>query len=100
MGLPRGALGTGPPLERIIWLLVTAQIALQEVRAGSQPKSTLHLAGCQKTNEQIVPLSGGSLPAPYTCNRYQGCAWSKLEPPGQRLGWELGKKLTQRRKTK
>lgn len=55
-GLLRGALGTGPPLERIIWLLVAAQIVLQEVRAGGQPESTLHLAGCQKTNEQILPL--------------------------------------------
>ena len=33
---------------------------------GSHPESTLHLAGCQKTNEQILPLSGCSLPSPYT----------------------------------
>lgn len=98
-GLLRGALGTGPPLERIIWLLVAAQIVLQEVRAGGQPESTLHLAGCQKTNEQILPLSGCSLPSPHTCNLYRGCAWSEPEPLGQRLGWELGKNLTQQRKT-
>lgn len=69
----------GPFLERIIWLLVTAQIVLQ-VCVGSQPESTRHLAGCQKTKEQILPLSGSSLPSPGTRNLYQGCACSKLEP--------------------
>lgn len=98
-GLLGGALGRGPPLERIIWLLVTAQIVLQEVCTGSQPKSTLHLASCQKTNEQIVPLSGCSLPSPYTCNLHQSCAWSKTRASGAAVGLGAWKKtLTQPRK--
>lgn len=62
-----------------------------EVCAGSQPESTLSLAGCQKTKEQILPLSGSPLPSPYTCNWNRDCAWDKLEPPWQQLGWEQGK---------
>lgn len=57
-----------PPLEGIIQPSVTTHIAAHEMCAGSQPESTLHLAGCQKTNEQILPLSGCPLPSPYTCS--------------------------------
>lgn len=80
-GAPRRRSGHGACFERIIWLLVTAQIILQEVCAGSQPESTLLFVGCQKTDEQTLPFPGCSLPSPDTCD--PSGAGSKLEPLGQ-----------------
>lgn len=91
-GFIGGALGTGPPWEGIIQPLVTTRRTAHEVCAGSQPQSTLHLAGCQKTNEQILPLPGCPLPSPTPATRSRFVsAWDKLEPPWQQQGWERGK---------
>lgn len=78
VGVPRGA----PSLERIIVLLVTAQVELQEVCAGSQPESSPLPTDCQKANEQMLPLSRCSLPSGWTCNLSRGCVRAKTGASG------------------
>lgn len=67
-GAPRRCPGHWASLGRGSWALSHYSDSSARGVCWQPAESTLSPAGCQKTNEQILVLSGCPLPSPYTCS--------------------------------